>query len=480
MYWVDIQLAQRKGLKFYQTRCNAIILYDTLTAYCISKVIESVCVTSTTTDDFLQRQLDVQFGFRIARSSKDIQRIELKPNTQLSSKGTKFDRDTLNLEKHDKVTDPTSTGKLVSGHQSTKRCVLTPRQVVNNQTGTGKPVTVDQEEEHQIDFRVPGLSHSVVKEAEHLRIQELVKKIESHPHREALQADLQQNNVCNPFSKKSKEVIRERGNVEIYKLCETPPKVQCSHCLLYWNQGIVYCTCGQFLVDSESRRRFNKLRLDVLSIPNYVIKKGLTHGARHIKTEEQKEFQKAWNAWKRRCKKVDSQGGHFSGIHDRFLWDPVYRESQLAIGWTEQKCKEWDELAKEDHTYNLTPEEKRRYKGQWHLTLNKTGKNEAMKLRSDYRAAVVMKNRLHHESGEPIEEPIQPGQQRRTRRGRNFLRRLPVQRSSWSTYRMATLAFISSLSSSWWQEFAWSWKWAHKFFCSNLSFSVTDGFVYSW
>ena len=30
VYWVDIQLAQRKELKFYQTRSNAIILYDTL------------------------------------------------------------------------------------------------------------------------------------------------------------------------------------------------------------------------------------------------------------------------------------------------------------------------------------------------------------------------------------------------------------------------------------------------------------------
>ena len=39
VYWVDIQLAQRKGLKFYQTRCNAIILDDTLQAYCISKGI---------------------------------------------------------------------------------------------------------------------------------------------------------------------------------------------------------------------------------------------------------------------------------------------------------------------------------------------------------------------------------------------------------------------------------------------------------
>ena len=39
VYWVDIQLAQRKGLKFYQTRSNAIILYDTLPACCIPKVV---------------------------------------------------------------------------------------------------------------------------------------------------------------------------------------------------------------------------------------------------------------------------------------------------------------------------------------------------------------------------------------------------------------------------------------------------------
>ena len=212
-------------------------------------------------------------------------------------------------------------------------------------------------EELDIDFRVPGLSHEVVKEAEHLRVQELVKKIESHPHRQALQADLQQNNVYNPFSNNSKAMIRELGNAELLELCETIPKVQCSHCLLCWNQGIVYCTCGHFLVDSESRRKFNKLRLDALSIPNYVIKRGRSHGARHGKTEEQKEYHIAWNAWKRCCKKIDSQGGHFTGIHDRFLRDPVYRESQLLIGWTEQKCKEMDEFAKENQTYHLSTEE---------------------------------------------------------------------------------------------------------------------------
>ena len=135
-----------------------------------------------------------------------------------------------------------------------------------------------------IDFRVPGLSHAVVKESENFSVQELVKMIESHPHREALQVDLQQNNVYNAFSSNSKEIIRELDNVELFELCETIPKVQFSHCLLYWNQGVIYITCGHFLLESEPNTKFNKLKLDALSIPNSVIKKERCHGARYGKT----------------------------------------------------------------------------------------------------------------------------------------------------------------------------------------------------
>ena len=59
---VDIKLAQEKGFKFYQGRSNVIILYDTLPTYCIPKAImtgseeikkrESICVTSTSSEDF--------------------------------------------------------------------------------------------------------------------------------------------------------------------------------------------------------------------------------------------------------------------------------------------------------------------------------------------------------------------------------------------------------------------------------------------
>ena len=72
VYWVHIQLAQRKGLKFHQTRCNAIIFYDTLPAYCIpyqdenwrNHIRESICVTPAGSTDFISKPLDEGIGFR--------------------------------------------------------------------------------------------------------------------------------------------------------------------------------------------------------------------------------------------------------------------------------------------------------------------------------------------------------------------------------------------------------------------------------
>ena len=61
-----------------------------------------------------------------------------------------------------------------------------------------------------------GLPHAVVKQAGNSRVRELVKKIESHPHRQDIQADLQQNNAFIPFSEKSKKMIQDMGNVELF------------------------------------------------------------------------------------------------------------------------------------------------------------------------------------------------------------------------------------------------------------------------
>ena len=81
-----------------------------------------------------------------------------------------------------------------------------------------------QFEEVDIDFRVSGLPHAVVKQAENSRVRELVKKIESQPHK---------INANNPFCEKSKKMIKDMGHVELFELCDTIPKVQCKECLLY-------------------------------------------------------------------------------------------------------------------------------------------------------------------------------------------------------------------------------------------------------
>ena len=80
-------------------------------------------------------------------------------------------------------------------------------------------------------------------------------------------------------------------------------------------------------------------------------KKERAHGARHGKTEAQKEHFIAHNARKRCIKKG------FEGIHDRFQKDLKFRDSQLNVGRTEANCIEVDELAQKDFTSHPSSEE---------------------------------------------------------------------------------------------------------------------------
>ena len=95
------------------------------------------------------------------------------------------------------------------------------------------------------------------------------------------------------------------------ELCETIPKVQCSQMSSIGIRELSTAPVDSSWLKANPEKNFNNLRLDAVSIPRYVIKKGRCHGARHGKTEEQKVYHIAWNAWKRCCKRVDSQGEHF-------------------------------------------------------------------------------------------------------------------------------------------------------------------------
>ena len=101
-------LLKKKGLKFYQTRSNAIILYNTLPAYCIPKAIKMETgefiyekvyeVTSAASEDFLGRWLDEGIGFSSCCASRKLPTNPTKPQSNSQNRATCYDRTNVPFE----------------------------------------------------------------------------------------------------------------------------------------------------------------------------------------------------------------------------------------------------------------------------------------------------------------------------------------------------------------------------------------------
>ena len=124
--------------------------------------------------------------------------------------------------------------------------------------------------------------------------------------------------------------------MEYFEICKITPNIQCHHCPTYWPKGIVYCTCGTCFRPSDKVRKLNSDRNDVLSIPKYVIKKGPPMGGATGTRKDRESTIKPMSKVKG-CK----------SIRDTFLRRPIYRQSQLNIGWTEEHCARLHEIAAE-------------------------------------------------------------------------------------------------------------------------------------
>ena len=238
VYWVDINLALKKGFKFYQARSNAVVRMETgevlyEKVYASPRPPPKISLKHDWMKE-LGSEVARQPEGEVARQAKSFQPTQPNPNPN-----------------HDRTGRPVVCSENTSRSQeidtrfsrASKNSILEEKA---NHDRTGRPVVCSQSvgssstfNEVDIDFRISGLPHSVVKQAENSRFREIVKKIENHPHRQDLQADLQQNNAYNPFSEKSRKMIKDMGNAELFDLCETKSKTQCKECLLYWNQGIV-------------------------------------------------------------------------------------------------------------------------------------------------------------------------------------------------------------------------------------------------
>ena len=241
--------------------------------------------------------------------------------------------------------------------------------------------------EEDIDFNVPGVPHSTVKQLHGASVRDLIQKIENHPNRHALQRDLQQSQSFNPFSQESKEISHEVGNVELCELLDMEPKAQCKVCLSYWDVDIVNCTCGHFLRNgTEENRTFVQYTMDLLSIPNYYIKKGRPHGHRYGKKPREL-------AQEEKCKKKNNLG-----IHDQFIRDEKFRKNMFDVGRSEEQCRETDKLANDDHTHHITAEAISVYRNNWWPRFNTVGSDTMpVRHRADFKQALSTLRQLKHQ-----------------------------------------------------------------------------------
>ena len=219
VYWVDIELAQKKGLKFYQTRSNAVILHETLPAYCIPKVVRmetgEVIYEKVYMSPRPPPKISLKHDWKRELGSEDARRPDgqvVQPSGRFQSNqpipnpsrdrsgqpvvgaltrtvqdGRKtsrsheidvnsFHEETVSSDRSGQPVVETSTENVPDGCQ-TRSCHESIRFNVGDETlrdRSGQPVVNRYESSHEqtmlneadMDFRIPGLPHSVVKHAQ--------------------------------------------------------------------------------------------------------------------------------------------------------------------------------------------------------------------------------------------------------------------------------------------------------------------------
>ena len=310
--WVDIDLAIKEGLAFYQTRSNAIILQGTLPAHSILKVerlktgeklYETIywsprpppkislkhdlnwtkgndqsgsTVEHQPVGKLVQQSLGetLQAGSSKPTQSKPIDDRTGKPVTQeivgksQRELGSSDRTEQPDGEEEKRVLkDHERTGNLwKKARTKCKKLVLSKIVILHRVNANKFNLAIDDE---NIDFNISGVPNAMVKRSHGINVHNLIQQIENHPQRQALQSDLQQHQAFNPFSEEAKDTIMAAGNTELCEIVDVEPKSQCRACLTYWSAGIVYCSCGHLMEDDTTEnKKYISSVLDLFSIPN--------------------------------------------------------------------------------------------------------------------------------------------------------------------------------------------------------------------
>ena len=451
VFWVDINLAIKGRLTFYQTRSSAIILQGTLPAHCIPKVVRLKNGEVLYEKSYLSPRPPPKISLRhdydwttveqqpvgklVQQSFGEVQRVKFSKPTQSKPKPI-CDRSGKpeNTEDMFVVKGETSRSheidekglheELGSSDRSGKPERLSEDiRVKHAHDGRGQPVESSSSSAHTVkeqfapeenreiaSFNTDNEFNRAIDEENidfnHSRSAKINSetitwhqrsKFDSEDRepfqRQALQSDLEQHRQFNPFSKESQDVIKAAGNTELCELLDVEPKAQCKACLSYWDVGIVYCTCGHFLRDDTTdNKKYIKSVLDLFSIPNFYIRKGRPHGHRYGKKEGDQEYHTA-NQLQKKCKKRE-----FLSIHDRFIRDAGFRKTMIELGRTEEVIRAMDKLANEYHTHHATEEELNVYRSNWWIRSTYVGSDTMpLRHRADFKEALSTLCRLKNE-----------------------------------------------------------------------------------
>ena len=258
VFWVDIDLAIRKGLTFYQTRSNAIILQGTLPAYCIPKVVRLKTGEVLYEKSYMSPRPPPKISLRhdhdwTRRNNELCSTVEQQPVGKIvrlfcggvqratfsqltqpkpipicdrsgkpdstedvfvvkgeTSRSHEIDEKRLHEElgssdrsgKPDNLSENTRVEQTHDGsgqldERNSSSAHTGKEQFAPEENRDIALFNTDNEfnraiNEEDIDFNIPGQPHSAVKQSHGANVQILIQKIENHPHRHALQSDLQQ------------------------------------------------------------------------------------------------------------------------------------------------------------------------------------------------------------------------------------------------------------------------------------------------
>ena len=184
VHWCNLKLAEKEGLQFYQNRSHAIVLFNTLSAICLERV-----VYMETGEDFYCK----------VHQSPRSPRVVLTPNS-----------------KYGRQDPPNPDARKSADHQSEQSVKYREACRSLLEDTRGKHLGESQRWRYRetcrgdVDYRIPGIPHTTVQKEDSNRketVKRLFQQFENHPNWDSLIQDLNKTEEFIPFSEKSKELI---------------------------------------------------------------------------------------------------------------------------------------------------------------------------------------------------------------------------------------------------------------------------------